>query len=90
MPIEVPEVRVVDDPLVVFILVGLFAAAALLAVWFATPWAARMPRSSNSMIDAARADPPPPRIEKVPWSTTMPDPDPPWHARPPNAGRHED
>ena len=44
MPPEVPSVTVADDPVVVFIMVGLFAAAAILAVLFATPVFSRVPR----------------------------------------------
>jgi hypothetical protein len=106
MPIEIPEVRVVDDPVVVYGMVILFAAVALLALYFASPWAARMPSPAHRATDEAFARPtmpepdraapeavmPPGRMEparpaaKVPWSTSPPDADPPWHARP---GAHD-
>lgn len=85
MPL-VPPVSVVDDPMVVYLMVGLFAAVALLALWFATPWASRV-REPLQQPGTVPPAPPPPPSAPSPWSTTPPDAENPWPTHSPTARR---
>jgi hypothetical protein len=86
MPDHIPDVAVVDDRLVVYLFVVLFAAALLLALFFARPWAQRVP--SVTAGDHGGRQPTPPRSAErapgaapslpSPWSTAQPDDAPPW------------
>jgi hypothetical protein len=62
MPPDVQPVTLADEPVVVFIMVGLFAAAAILAVLFATPLFSRVPR--------VRMDDESPH-HRTPWSASV-------------------
>ena len=71
-----PQVQVTQDPLAVVLIVGLIAAAAIVAVLFAGPWSARVP-SLPSVDEHEHSEPittPPPAPPDIPpepaWAST--------------------
>ena len=81
MPPEIPDVHVIDDPLVVFVFAGLFTAVVVLALLFA------IPRFNSVRDDYAVGDRPETgngdaRRARPPWSTAPADAARPWQPCP--------